>query len=330
MQKFKRALIIAFALSAAWYVGTPSSAQANHSFTIVSIRDVQAYRHLLETDDRLLLVRYALTEIPGPSEDPIGPNGAIIKALDGAILLQQIHPPTVGYALGAFYWDAASSSAVPWLGAGIDVCIEENPTLFASPQSHCIGSVLWNSTVDLDATKAALESDLPAVMQLLEQDDPDIQTREYITPSGITLLGRTVVEDAFPQLVSIGSGVFTISQSSVGGDFLNPTPVPGSFGDTTASDAANSRFSSDVRDFGEAFGVPFTLSGLIVIVIAFVGLFFAVRVTGGDREVLVLFAGPVLLFGGLIGAPPFSAVVALFGLIFILGTAAIINRHWPG
>ncbi len=65
-------------------------------------------------------------------------------------------------------------------------------------------------------------------------------------------------------------------------------------------------------------------------VILFGGLAFAVKATGGDQEVLILFAGPALLFGGLNGVPPFGAVVAVFALVFIAGTAAIFNRHWPG
>ena len=304
-------------------------AEASHSFSVIAVRDVECYRHVLETDDRLCLTRYALAESPVAPEAAYGRGGAILKAQDGATVLDQQNPPVAGYGLAAFYWTAVdASSSIPWELAGFQVCIEGNPTLFSTPATHCDSSPNWNSESDLAATAKELENDLPNIMLDLEQDDPDVASGTYVASVGITLTGQGKIEMAFAQLSSIAAGAFSFGLGAAGDDFAPPGITPGSFASTTITNA-KSAWAEDLEDLGEAFGFPFIAIGLLLLVFMMVGLGLLIRVTGGAQEVLLIYVGPVLLFGGLIGSPPFMVVVALIAAAALLGSAAFVNRHWP-
>ena len=257
---------------------------------------------------------------------PMGSAGAILRAQDGSTVLKQQNPPA-GYALAAFYWYSAdANTVVPWKDDAVQVCIEGNPTLFQNPSSHCDDSANepeWHNTSDLDDTADEIGDVLEELLQAIERDDPTVSVHDYVAQSGITLAGRELVDDAFPQLAVIAPDAF-IPHAALGAGDTIPDPsalkIPG----------ASSAWSQNLKELGESFGIPFIVMGLLMLVILFVGVFMVIRLAGNvARPVAVIYIGPVLLTGGFIGVPPFLAVVGLIAVAVIISAGTLINRFWP-
>ena len=320
-------IALAALAATAWWGGYIGGAAGSHDWSVISVRDVQAYRHVLELEDRLLLVRYALAQTPTSGEDAYGADASILSARDGTTTLSQLNP-TPAYSLAAFYFPESQSSSVPWLDSGIQACLHASPTIFTTPQSNCDTSVTWNSEADLADTAQEIEDDLPTIMLALEADDPDIAAKAYVWSAGITLVGRDIVEGAFAALIVIAPNAFSIGQTQGSADFTQSTT-------TIAQPIAinilgsNSTASQDLAQLGQDFGVPYLITGLVAVILFGVGLYFAIKWTGGDTDVTVVFVPAVIMLAGLIGPLP---VLAAVGLLVILGTAGgsvLIGRAIP-
>ena len=376
---------------------------ATHSYATLSVRSANTYRHVLEDGDALVLVQYAMRETyDEETESPYGVSGAVLTVSLGDTVLKQQTPPLAGYALSAFYWDAATASELPWGDSTATASIVDNPMLFESPPSRTPTALTWNATADRDATAAELVDDLKEVMGSLEQDDPDVAARTYLSSYGITLTGQSIVEAAFPQLVEIAPDAFEIGRQPVGEELVFESLTPGGaaapqvtetfdgaveanatsssvtlasthfysdttgmtvtrsggYGDVTASCAlggdrvtlacsglaadpsatdltvvyytstagAQSEFTEGMSAMGEAFGVPWNATRLILLLVVAGVLGVLVKKTGGEPHVLLIFAGPVLFWAGQVGALPFEAVLAILALVVVAGSAPVFSR----
>ena len=166
---------------------SPSPLFASHPFDTLSVREAQAYRHVLEDDDRLVLIRYAMSDTPPADESAYSFDAAMLRLVDGSTTLQQLNPPFAGYGLAAFYFSAVDADTlVPWQSATIQAEIEGNPTLFESPQFDSTDSstFVWNSTASVTSTAAELELDLPALLRSIETDDPDRLSQRRLCDCG--------------------------------------------------------------------------------------------------------------------------------------------------
>ena len=327
-----RAGLLVAVLATAWWLADIGGAEASHGWTTLAVREVHAYRHVLEQDDRLILARYALVERPGESE-AYGPTGAMLRVQDGDAVLRQAHPPFTGYGLAAFYWAAADADLqLPWADVDIQLCFLGSPTLLDSPQGHCDTSTNrpdWNELDDLEATAAELGDDVKAVLAALEADDPDVASGQYVGPGGITPAGRDRIDASFPHAAFVAPEVFAISQETATGSFTNTSssiPDPAAL----AIPGPDSPFSVDLANLGAVFGIPFLVMGLGMVVILAMGMYQAIAYSRGDRRALLLYPIHILLAGGMIGVPPFMAVIGILVLAAIASFAVLVNRFIPG
>jgi len=291
----------------------------------VYVRDVQCYRHAVETDDRLCLIRYEVLEETEEDESEYGREGAVLRFLVGGVLLKEQVPPLAGYALAAFYWPTADAGDVPWGAATAQACLVGNPMLLPSLSSSCMTVQTWNATADTDETAAELVEDLPLMLQKLEQADPSIETRDYVSSGGITPAGQTVIELADARLPQIAPGAFSISQTSAGGSFSAPTPGPFSASTT----AAGSEWSEGLETAGNDWGLPKIVMGVGFSITMLIVLGWFIHKMGGDLDVLWVFSGGALLFSGILAAIPFLVSVAICVVIGIIGGGLVIQRIWP-
>lgn len=208
----------------------PMPALASHAWDNIVIGQVEVYRHVLENDDRLYLLRYILVEEPPAGESAYGPSGAVLTLFNNSTALLRQTPPSTGYALAAFYQSAATASA--WNSANLSIVLAGNPTIFSAPQSSTVLSTdtnwTWNSTSTMAETAQELTDDLPAIMLNVESDAPaDVyDAGSLVNGSGITDTGAGIVEDAFAPLIAIAPEAFVTSQYVVGTPI--PIPTPGS------------------------------------------------------------------------------------------------------
>ena len=332
MGKRAGAGLVVAVLAVAWRLAAIDGAEASHGWTTLAVREVHAYRHVLELDDRLILGRYALTEQPGDGETAYGPAGAILKVQDGSSVLRQAIPGFTGYGLTAFYWDSSNANdQVPWGDPDVQLCFHASPTLFESPQSHCdtsSNSPEWNAEDDMEATATELGDDLKDLLTALEADDPDVVSREYVAPGGITPEGRAVIDAVFPHAAFVAPEVFQISQAPATGEF---TYTASSIPDPTAItiDGSESTFSTDLARLGAVFGIPFLVMGMGLIVALAMGLYYAILYSGGEPRALLLYPFHVLLVGGMIGVPPFMAAIGILVPAATVSFATLVNRFWP-
>ena len=202
--------------AAAAYAGGGLQAVWAASYTTVRIDAAPVYRHVLEEDDRLLLVQYSTAEDPPEDETAHGARGIIIQLLvDDAVVIQQT-PVISGYGLAAFYWAATEADAdLPWESSSAQARLSVNPLIDPTPASHTL-TLTWNDTDDTDETADELADDIKAILASIETNDPGVDQGEYVSPSGITLAGQAIVAAAFSQLVTLAASAFDFARIAIG------------------------------------------------------------------------------------------------------------------
>ena len=213
-----RAVLALVLATAAAYAGGGVPTAWTASYTTVRVDAAPAYRHVLEEDDRLVLVQYSTAEDPEEDETAHGARGIIIQVLvDDVIVLQQT-PVISGYGLAAFYWAASEADTdLPWESSSAQVRLAVNPLIDASPASHTL-ALTWNDTDGTDETADELADDIKAILASIETNDPEVDQGEYVSPTGVTLAGQSIVAAAFSQLVTLAASAFDFARIAVGED----------------------------------------------------------------------------------------------------------------
>ena len=209
--------LLAIAISAIGFTSISSSwerVEGAVTITLLDVISVEGYRHVLTNDDRLILYTYAVAENIPTGDQSLGRTASIATAKLSGTGIKQQNPPVVGYSIGAFYWTAQDSSAMPFNDSSATVGLETNPMLFANAMSDFAG-VNWNGSNNLDDTSDELTDDLPALLRGLETANPDIDQGSYVSSRGITPLGMVLVGYAFPLLQGVAPDAFEISQTKV-------------------------------------------------------------------------------------------------------------------
>ena len=205
--------LLAIAISTIGYAssyGSWESVEGAVTITLLDVISVEGYRHVLTDDDRLILYTYAVAENIPTGDQSLGRTASIATAKLGSTGVKQQNPPVVGYSIGAFYWTAQTSSAMPFNDSSATVALETNPMLFANAMNDFSG-VNWNASNNSDE----LTDDLPALLRGLETANPDIDQGSYVSSRGITPLGMVLVGYAFPLLQGVAPDAFEISQTKV-------------------------------------------------------------------------------------------------------------------
>ncbi len=215
-------------------IAPPEVAEASHQYSVIAVYQAEAYRHVLETDDRLFLARYGLTDVPPTGESANGADYAVARVENAGTVYRQARPPVGSYAVFAFYFTAAETAAlaIPWNNVAVEVCLQEDPLVFASPAESCASSapasglLTWNSTGSVSATGTELGNDLKRLLQLLETD-AGLTAGTYVTSAGITAAGSILLGLAFPYFTQVSPAAFLAGSEPAGGGYAPGTPIPG-------------------------------------------------------------------------------------------------------
>ena len=133
-------------------------------------------------------------------------------------MVVQQTPVISGYGLAAFYWAASEAGTdLPWESSSAQVRLAVNPLIDPSPASHTL-ALTWNDTGDTDETADELADDIKAILASIETNDPEVDQGEYVSPTGVTLAGQSIVAAAFSQLVTLAASAFDFARIAVGED----------------------------------------------------------------------------------------------------------------
>ncbi len=148
--------LLAIAISTIGYAssyGSWESVEGAVTITLLDVISVEGYRHVLTDDDRLILYTYAVVENIPTGDQSLGRTASIATSKVGGAGVKQQNPPVVGYSLGAFYWTAQTSSAMPFNDSSAVVSLETNPMLFANSMNDFSG-VNCNSSNNIAADES--------------------------------------------------------------------------------------------------------------------------------------------------------------------------------
>ncbi len=292
------------------------AAPAQTAFTRLALFEVEAFRHAFITDDVLLLGTYAA------EGGEAGPDGLIAQLTDANdAVLVRMNPPLTGHALFALYLPPDTAT---WEGT-YTASIIESPVLNTDPQEVTAG-LTWRDADDTDAAAVVMASRLPALLQGLEREDPDIDAGAYVQGGLITIEGAALVQAAAPALLGRMPALFanTLLREA------RPEELPGA-GTTIEDTGASSTVGVDLRALGRVVGMPAVGTGIIlwaVLMLAVGALVYYLSYLRAVRPVLL--AAPLIAFWvASLGLWPAVAVLALVAVQILVATSLLVTRLWP-
>jgi len=188
-----------------------------------------AFRHVLESDDFLMVARYDL-----PADGTLGDGDwddysrtdAYVELLDAtAILVDRKHPSTIGPGLVGIYFDASDFAATSMVwGDGSVVQMVTSPTKFTPNAIHGPLALTWQSTSSVQATSTAYGNALLVLLSNMEQENAgtdafEFEASELVSNGGITSAGAAYALAAFALSVVVSPDVFETSSTLIGNQF---------------------------------------------------------------------------------------------------------------
>lgn len=174
----------------------------------LEIHDVQVYRHLLETDDMLLVFRYNIAyDDPADQPDLPADKAFLFRLVDGANQTLGSNTPkgfyNQGYDMGcgSLYW--ADADAPVWGSGNATLRLEGNPTQFAGTPltTHPMGAADYNSETEQEAIREYLKEHILDIADELEVNWGVVGELYSYTESGAVL---SIVGEAYFTSAIIG------------------------------------------------------------------------------------------------------------------------------
>ena len=289
---------------------------------------VDAYRHVLETDDLLIVVRYNVPYATVP--DKTITQAYIGRLMDGTTELARTSPYAFykkGYGHGLFSLYLDSVSAPVWGGA-YTVELRGNPTLDWTPAGSAppvatTSSINWRGTATAAATQTLMYSHLIAYADELSNYWGVLLT--VLTPAGLRLSssGAAYFENAIPRLRTMCAALFAEGVIVPAYEDLTWR--------RTLADATVAAWPFDAGGISAWFGLPAN-DEVFRTLVAFIIVFFlcALIVAKTNRPdfamlagygLLIVLAVPGWISPVLVAGFAFLSVVAT-GLVFVLGKTA--------
>ena len=305
-------------------------------YTVIEVDKAYGYSHVNAPGDLLIVAHIDLAE---DESTEVGAAGIILSVQNTAGIFSRVHPTALGGTLRAWYWRDPSSAApiacrtpscdasrISHDEAGAQVCA--GPTPLGTGTSACT-AVTWRPATDAESTRTQLTTDVVALLKAIESGDDGVDAGDYVLSDRITIPGReNAVIPAGANLSSLlDQSIYTISQhdiegaSFVGGRAL-PTPAAGGLED--------GKFADDIEQIGATFGVPLQILTFVTLLAVGVGMWYMVRLSGGDPRVLMAYPGALLAVGAAVtGWPPLMAVVGLTVVLTVAAAGVMTTKYWP-
>ena len=312
--------------------------------TVVAIVDVtifqaDAYRHVAETGDLLVLVRYELPiadwqnatyMADATCDDANDFSDTCFTRLNQGVALQvfysaahdaagvsqfSVRPvPRVGHGLSAVY--LAAGHTVTWGAAAYETCIEGSSTTF-NPVPHSCLTINWRDSTGINNTPAVMDENLVQMM-LNIQSILDQPINTFVNADKITSTGSIFPREAFPSIQNV------VPQSFFAGveqafEAFDPPTGPGSLETSTTGAATASAFYTNLDTATqEYFGISVrTLGAMGTMIIAIslaIGGMWATR----DVSVSLLMAAMVVPVGWYLNFIDTAALWTAMAIVVII------------
>lgn len=312
-RKARAALALAFVplILATLFQSAPVFAIGQPDAGYPEIQDVQAFRHVLTTDDLLVIVRYKILYASPPTESIT--QAYFGRLLDGSDELGRtpIYSaeiiPDAGYTTGVWSIYLPADASAYWEQA-LTVAMVGNPTLSwtgGDPPSRTTTTITWNPSTNISESKPILATFVLETGLLLGTiwEDVLVENRE-----GIDLLsenGETYFQGAVPQLRDSIPLIFQVRTASpVVEPFTGTLPAPTNLWNGTMVDTG-------FQELGNTFNVSKAVakSVLWTIVMMVVAVFVLMR--GGAANHLLFVLAPLAIAGVVMDFYPFVVAIAL-------------------
>lgn len=236
----------------------------------------------------------------------------LVRLKRGAILVAERTAPSIGYQLVGIYLTASqvTTASITWPDATITLNAEANAALWGTPGSSSISSITWQGDADHAALITTLTSRLRIYLTMLEVEDEDIASGEYVQPLGITAAGKSLAVNAYSLMAEVIPEAFLDTEFQV-----MPTPIAEATTQVVATIEAGVSGTLVNLTMRSVSGKAPTMVTLLASLIAAVGLYMGTKssVIAGMAWFAVMIAGWVL-FG-----IPYSLIMIPAGLVIAGG-----------
>ncbi len=303
----------------------PAMAATSPPDSTPSMEDINVYRHLMETDDFLLIAKYNLPYATAPNASAT--QAYLFRLLDTdnvtSLLSNEAYAYSnngYGYGVIAFY---ASAADAPTWGLNYNIQIIGKPTEFASASN-----VTWNYPVisgaySRSSTQAGNQEALGDDILGIAQDLEDAWTAILLENSDVGLVlsstGRLYFKNSIPGLQVMAPGIFPIQINDPDYTAENWTNAQA----TTYRTRLSGTWVGDVyENVATLFGMEFHFLASIPLVIASV---LCMIVAGQQNNILsgLMCVVAIGIYGVLQGFTPF-----LILSVATIGIAAFVGYQW--
>jgi len=291
----------------------------------IAIAEVHAYRHCLEDDDLLVIVKYHLdyTTNPGNSVE----YTYLGRLMNGTTQLDAVTPYSYynsGYDWGIFSFYFSTSDAPAWEGS-YTVRLEGNPGLSwdtGTPPLVSIDSITWHATTTQAATEVLLESKILSLADDLSDRWSVTLTQEVTGGTTLNSAGVQYFSNSISNLQDIVPDVFPTGVEAV--EFTEETHTQSYQTSLLGRIDTGDMLGKARASIANLLSVDNNLAGAILF-FAFLGvIIWAIAYgTGGQVRPVAFILIPLVIMGNLIGLLSLTFTVVI-GLLSVMASAYIL------
>lgn len=331
---------------------------AAHTNPNLNLNQALAFRHVVETDDLLVLIWYELpkAEWRTPAAGMAGAHMVVTSclaadqtaikdtsdwandcwtSLNEAIVVQTLWDgaggtsnlkslralPRVGHGLSAVYLKAGHG--LTWNTTTFQTCIEGSASTWTTVPRTCL-NLNWQDSASLTATPAVIEPWLVQLMLNLQQSNA-LPKNTFVSGAKITQTGTIFPREAFPVIMSIVPGAFFVGIAQAFQDFSPSTATPLSSSISTEAQASTVWKSvNSVR--AEYLGVSVRTFGAIGFMLAALAVAIGAMMTMGNPAMAAFLGAMVVAVGVFMDLVPLAAVFVALAVMVVLGGAWLFRR----
>jgi len=304
---------------------TPALAATAQPDTI-AIAGVDAYRHVLEDDDLLVIVKYHLDYSANSTPDNSIEYTYLGRMMSGATELQAVTPYSYynsGYDWGIFSFYFSTADAPAWEGS-YTIRLEGNPALdwdTGVPPLKSTSSINWNATLTQAATEALLETRILGLADDLSDRWQVTLTEEVTGGTVLSSAGvqyftnsisnlRTIVPDIFP------TGVEAVAFTEEEHTKTYQTSLLGRIGTGDMLGRARASVAS-------LLNIDNSMAGAILFFIFLGAIIWGVAYAGVGMKPVAFMLIPMVIMGNLLGLLSLTFTMVI-GLLSVMASAYIL------
>lgn len=314
-----RHLLIAILLAITFCATFTPCISAETQPDAINIVDVKAFRHLLETDDMLVVVHYDIAYADLP-DDPAYEN-FIFRLMDGATpignALPYAHGTFLGYNEGivSFYYSADDAPA--W-GGDYTVLLQGNPAIFDDAEDWSIYYNMMSSNWSIHTTQQTNQYALwlcVVDMALSIQANWGIdllvssQYGDVLNTDGEAYLLR-----AIPGIRSMTPDSFSVRETT---PIFDPESYDRAYDTSIRTSSSGTAIGSLVNVIERNMSIPFMAAGTLITLIIYVVIILITYHRTKELDGGILVGLPVVLVSVRLGLVPMAGI-AIFALIAVM------------